>query len=379
MADEILGQLDTSGLAKEFNDFLASQGLGEMNPSTAARYRDGVEVSPMDNILLANGFDIDSVFAKRLPEPPPLASLGNDDGQTASSTRSDESIQNAKAAVKSLGLSSDELATLGNLLSQGGGLGVGTLPAPMLKLLYNNPGVNNAEDLLLQLGELYGFLNGLQPPDGRDLTEVMLFMMAELQTDDSSFLLRYLRQNPHLAKDALRDPLTGITGPLGWSTSLLKPKTVFDIDPIIGSMSNETLLANRAGGSRLTGGGGSDLYVIALRSNPFASATALTDFSQNSGSKLVLDTTDYEWGLNKTYKVASTKNRLAKLLRSDTALILNRKTDDLLLNANRTRRGLGLNGGIVASLENGATLDAADILLFDGNSLFGLDGSTYNV
>ena len=55
MADEILNRLDTSRIGKDFSDFMESQGLGDMNPSSAARFRDGVEVSPMDDILAMNG------------------------------------------------------------------------------------------------------------------------------------------------------------------------------------------------------------------------------------------------------------------------------------------------------------------------------------
>jgi hypothetical protein len=378
MADEVLGQLNTSEVANGFNDFLESQGLGDMNPSSAVRFKDGVIVSPMDEILELNGFDIDSLFRKKLPEPPPLASLGSDNAETVTSTRSDEGIQNVKSAVRSLGLSSDELATLGNLLSSGGNLSVGTLPAPMLELLYSNPGVKNAEDLLLQLGELYGLLKVLQSPSGKNLTEIMLLMMAELETDDSRVLLSYLRRNPHVGEDALRDPIIGTRVPLAWTTSLLKSQSAFDFDPIIGTISSETLASNRAGSSSLTGGGGADLFVIALRSDPFASATVITDFSEISGSKLVLDTIDYEGHFKPTFKAANSQKKLAKLIRSNTTLIFSSKTGELLLNANRRAKGFGENGGTIASLENRAALNGEDILVFDGSSLFRIDGTNYS-
>jgi hypothetical protein len=377
MADEILGKLDTNEIAKGFNDFLESQGLGDMNPSSAARFRNGVQVSPMDEILSMNGFDIDSLFEKKIPEAPPLASLGSNSGETDSSTRSDESIQNAKAAVESLGLSADELATLGSLLNQGGSSSAGTLPAPMRELLFNNPGVSNAEDLILQLGELYGLLEGIQFPDGKDISDVMLMLMLKLETNDSKSLLRYLNQSPLAAKDALRDPITGITSPLGGTSSLLKANSVFDSDPIIGTTLNETLVSNRIGGSRVTGGGGADLFVIALRSNPFASETIITDFDQDIGSKIVLDTIDYEETFKPTYRVAKNQRKLTKLTRSNTVLIFDMKRNELLINANKKEKGYGSNGGVIARFENGAEPNAKDILLFDGTSVVNTDGSFY--
>lgn len=377
MADEILSQLDTSKIGKDFSDFMESQGLGDMNPSSAARFRDGVEVSPMDDILAMNGYDLDSLFRKRLPEPPPLASLGSDGTETVINTRSDERVQSAKAAVKSLGLSGEELATLSNLLSKGVNPSVGSLPAPMIQLLVNNPGISNTEDLLLQLGELYQLLDGLQPSDGRDINEIMLFFMRELKTDDSRVMLSYLRQHPLAARDALRDPVTGIKSPLGSTTTLLRAESSFDFDPIIGTIVDETLIANRAGGSRLIGGGGRDLFVIALRSNPFASTVAITDFSQESGSKVVLDTVDYEDTFRPFYRIAKNKNRLAKLSQSKTSLIFNRTSGELLLNANKKKKGYGSNGGAVATIENGAKLSKNELLLFNGDSLSYIDGAAY--
>ena len=67
MADEVLSQLDTSKIGDDFYSFMESQGLGDMNPSSAARFRDGVEASPMDDILGMNGYDLDSLFSKSLP------------------------------------------------------------------------------------------------------------------------------------------------------------------------------------------------------------------------------------------------------------------------------------------------------------------------
>ena len=140
---------------------------------------------------------------------------------------------------------------------------------------------------------------------------------------------------------------------------------------------DDTLIANRAGGSRLRAGGGRDLFVIALRSNPFASTVAITDFSQESGSKVVLDTVYYEDTFRPFYRIAKNKNSLAKLSQSKTSLIFNRTSGELLLNANKKKKGYGSNGGAVATIENGAKLSKNELLLFNGDSLSYIDGAAY--
>lgn len=48
-----------------------------MNPSFAARYRHGVETSPTDEILRINGYDMDTLFKKIIPESPSSIPIQN--------------------------------------------------------------------------------------------------------------------------------------------------------------------------------------------------------------------------------------------------------------------------------------------------------------
>ena len=88
MANDILNRLNTAGLAKDFFDFLGTQALGGVNPRLASQYRSGVEVSPMDEILSVNGWDLNEVFKKNLPEPPPVPPPGT--GEEAENGNEDE-------------------------------------------------------------------------------------------------------------------------------------------------------------------------------------------------------------------------------------------------------------------------------------------------
>ncbi len=373
MANEVFDQLDTSQVANGFNDFLESQGLGDMNPSSASRFRDGVAVSPMDEILALNGFDLDSLFKKKLPELPPLNSLGNGISEAADNTEAvNEQIRNTKAAIQSLGLSDEELVTLGNLLESGGSTSVGALPAQIIELIRNNRGAANIEDLLFQLGELQRLIGTQQLPEGKDIAQVMLTLMAALKTNDSRFLLSFIEKNPHALKDALRDSVTGILSPLEGTTSLLRGSTAFDSDPIIGTMADETLIAYRSGGSSLAGIGGSDIYVIALRSTPFAPKTIIKDFNVQNGSKIAIDTTDYEGVVRPTFRLASNRKMLNRFTTSKTGFIYNNSTSELMFNANGKKDGFGENGGVVAFFENSAEFDKNSLFVFNGQFLFGV-------
>ncbi|WP_143592969.1 hypothetical protein [Synechococcus sp. 8F6] len=240
MAVSILNQLNTTQLAEDFNDFLTGLGLGDMEPSTADRHRQDVEVSPMDDILALNGFDLNELFKKR---------------------------------------------------------------------------------------------------------------------DDS---------------------ITGISTPLGHTSILLSATDPFNNDPITGTSESETLLASRAGGSMLIGGGGRDFYVIPLSTSPFAQSTSISDFDRASGSKIVLDTTDYTKKLGSRFKTAKSDRAVKKLARSKATFIFNAKTNELLLNGNGRARGLRpTNGGVIAIFENKTTILANDLLTFDGNSLRQLNGSEF--
>jgi hypothetical protein len=376
MPNEISNQLDTSEIAAGFDAFLSSQGLGDMNPSSAARYRQGVEASPMDDILAMNGFDLDSLFEKLLPEPQPLVSL-NELKEEAGSIDSRSEVDAARSAIGSLGLSEIELQILGSLITNGVSTSVGQLPAPMLQLL-QNPGVKSGADLVMQLGELYSLIDSRPLPDGKDLTELLLGWMALLGTSDSRVLLNYLRANPASVREALRDPLTGINSPLAYTSTLLRVNNPFINDLIVGSSSGDTLVSSLAGGTRLVGGGGSDLFVIPLSRKPFAASTLISDFDSSANSKVVIDATHINSQVGKGFKVANTQKAVKKLSRTKASLIYDRQGGELLFNANSKRQGFGNGiGGVIAAFENRATLLKGDLLVYRDGALFDLGGLPY--
>ena len=372
MGNEVLNKLDTSKVASGFNEFLGAQGLGNMNPSTARKYREGVESSPMDDILAVNGFDFDEVFKKIPPEPPPLAELD----EVYQETNWDESKDGespARSAVNSLGLSNKAQETLQSLLESGGSTQVGELPAEMLQLL-QSPGISTAADLILQLGELHTIIGDKRLPGNRDLTELMLAWMKDLSLNNSRTLLDYLNENPTRIKEALRDPLTGITGPLIHTSTLLQVKNAFSDDPIIGSSKDDTLLGSRAGAARLLGNGGADLFVIPLSNKPFPLTTFIADFDPLTGSKIVLELSEQNMLRVVGFKAAKNSAALSRLSRTKTSLILDIENSRLLYNGNRKKKGLGLDkGGIIAAFENGISFGEEDLLILRGDYAFTID------
>jgi hypothetical protein len=376
MPNDAISQLDTKSVASDFNDFLASQGLGNMNPNTARRYRAGIETSPMDDILALNGFNIDEVFKKVPPEPEPLASLSNTPSDLENPNYSEAST--AKAAIESLDLSEKAIQTLESLLDSGGSTAVGELPAPMMQLL-SNPGINSAAELVRQIGIIYSIIKNQPLPANKDVTHLMLEWMNQLGTDSSTVLTNYLTRNPVVIKELLRDPLIGISIPLTGTSNLLKVNNPFKDDPIVGNSQDETLLASKAGGSSITGGGGKDFFVISLSSSPFPNSTLITDFNSASGSKIVLDSTDYPLKLSNPFGNASSPKTLSKVSKTNTTLIFSDRDHRLLLNGNQKKKGLGnTSGGIIAEFSNSYDLKASDILIFKDNDLFDLNGSLYS-
>ena len=393
MANDVFGQLDTTEISSKFNDFLGGQGLGDMNPSSASRFREGVEVSPMDDILKLNGYDLDSLFARKLPEPPVLATLDSLDkeiegansssqdkaGKNNSKDDKDQPINtqevvNTKSAISSLGLSDEELRTLNSLLTSGGSTSVGKLPGPLIQLL-QNPGVGNMETLVLQLGALYSLVGNQPLPANKDLAQLMLEWLDKLGVTSTIELLFHLEANPAKVKEALRDPLTGISIPLASTSILLQVKNAFSNDPIIGGSLNETLLGSRAGGIRLVGGGGMDIFVIPLSIDPLPASTPIADFDPLTGSKIVLDTTNLSREIGAAFKIAKTSKKLSKFVRTKTMLIFDQKTHGLLYNQNKRGEGLGENGGIIATFENGSIISSKDILVFQNNNISNLSDS----
>jgi hypothetical protein len=278
----------------------------------------------------------------------------------------------------SLGLSDDELRTLGSLARSGGSTGTAELPGPILQLL-QNPGINNAEDLLIQIGRFHSLIGGESLPGDQDLIQTIQQWMRMLDTDNSSILLRYLENKPTTIKELLRDPLTGITKPLGGTSALIQISNAFTEHSISGSTYDETLLGSRAGGTRLTGGGGKDFFVISLSIKPFPLPTMIAEFDSLTGSKLVIDTTNFKSVRSLTFKLAKTSKAEKALSKSGAALIMSKKAGVLYLNDNGIKRGYGKDsGGAIAQLESATTLQAADILLLSNDGLFSIDGSPFS-
>lgn len=372
---DILTLLDTKGVADRFSDFLASQGLGDMNPSTAGRYRQGVEVSPMDNILLLNGLDLEALFERKIPETPPLQILsGFESDQTAETN----SFNTGISAIKSIGLSEGAQKALSGLIGGGEFTSVDEIPQSLRELLIGNPGITNAAELIQQLGELSLLIGDTPLPDGKNLLQIMGDLMRKLKTNNTNELISILKSSSSLVNDALRDDIIGIDKPLGITLSMIRFNSVFDNDPLTGTPIAETLVANRSGASRLIGGGGADFFVIPLTMNPLAPKTTIEDFDSTLGSKIVLDLSDYKRELGSTIKFSKNSRTSKKLMRSKSRLFYQADKQELIINANGKKRGLGANGGVVATLMNTQSLSATDVLLFRENNLWQLTGELFN-
>jgi hypothetical protein len=373
MPKDDLQSLDTSGVADGFNKFLEAQGLGDMNPSVSGRFKQGVEVSPMDEILALNGIDLDELFVKRLP---PLPSPSLTDSNPSDSTSADSSAgSSAKEAIDALSLSNSETETLGRLVSSGGAIGVQNLPAEISQLVLAT-GPKNTLELVSAIVDLHSLLGDRPLPANASIAEVMLDLMKRYGSKDASALLATLKDNPALLNPSLKDPLTGIDSPLGATTYLLDADTSRATDELIGDTSDQTLLASSSGGSTLIGGGGADLYVVPISNSPFLPVTTISDFNQSLGSKLVIDTTGYQGRLAPKLRYARDFKSFKRASASKYDLIFSEKSATLFFNGNGTRRGLGgVTGGPLAYFANGSAISTSDVYIFQGGQLLALDGS----
>ena len=198
-----------------------------------------------------------------------------------------------------------------------------------------------------------------------------------MNTSDPATLLQTLRANPLFLREALFDPITGTSGNLGNTTNSLRISSAFYSDSVTGTPQSETFWASRAGGTRLIGGGGSDLFVIPLSSNPFAQKVIIEGFESATESKIVLALSDYSQSFGVSFKLAKNSKQVSRLARTKTSFIFNSDTHELLLNGNGSKRGLGLPGGSILLLENDSALDSTDLLVFRDNNLRQLDGTAF--
>ena len=127
----------------------------------------------------------------------------------------------------------------------------------------------------------------------------------------------------------------------------------------------------------MIGGGGSDLFVIPLSSNPFAQKVIIEVFESATESKIVLDVSDYSQSFGVSFKLAKNSKQVSRLARTKTSFIFNSDTHELLLNGNGSKRGLGLPGWSILFLENDSALDSTDLLVFRDNNLRQLDGTAF--
>jgi hypothetical protein len=194
MALDILSQLNTRDVATGFNSFLESLGLGSMNPSASSRMRQGVEVSPMDDILSLNGFDLDSLFRKIIPEPPPFESA------LTAATEAIPTLTTAQAGelIGSLGLTLKQQKTLQSLLESGSMIGSGELPGSMLQLL-GKPGTTTVADLITQLSSVSSLISGLDHSKSLTIADILTSLMSLLGTNDSRYAIDRLRRSPKLS------------------------------------------------------------------------------------------------------------------------------------------------------------------------------------
>ena len=359
MANDIVSELNTKDTAERFNVFLANQGLGDMDPSSAARYRQGVEVSPMDELLALNGLSLDELFKKLLPEPPPLAVLEQ------------------SSVLESFDLSEQSLQILASLIEVPGSVTTESIQALVGALLQTLSSITNPDDLLRALVSLYSSAGDTPLFNGDDFTSAMIDLMKAVNTSASSSLLQALRVSPWILNQESTDLITGLSAPLGFTSALLKFDDVFNTDPITGTPQSETLVASRLGGTRLIGGGGRDLFVIPMNTTPLAETVTIADFDIFSGSKIVLDVRGYSKKLDVTIKSAKNSRIANRLAMKKSLFIFNAQTHELLLNENGKRRGFGQNGGSILSLENGSQLTSNELLFLRDDGLWQLDGTKF--
>lgn len=373
MANDSSTPIDTSKTAGNFNDFLASQGLGEIDPGLASIYKQGIKNSPMDDILAANNMDLDQLFTIKKPKPPlDLGeNLGSRENTDEVGVASPKSVQ---AAIDTLGLSVSEKETLSSLLNSGNTLDTGPLPLAVAQYT-KAAGPGGATTMLAQIGELYSLAKSQSLEIRDSIIDLMLTLVNQSGLDSPNSLLELLRKNPAYLGDAIPQAQGEQKKTLLRTTHLRSASNAFSTDPIIGGQESETLYANRGGGATLIGGGGPDIYVVPLSSSPLPPASTLKDFDPLTGSKIALDTSKYAPVYNLTYKIAKNSKAIASLSKTNVNLIYDQRKAVLLLNANGKSSGLGkTSGGAICNLERRPMLISSDILIYNGTEVLSLGG-----
>jgi Ca2+-binding RTX toxin-like protein len=134
---------------------------------------------------------------------------------------------------------------------------------------------------------------------------------------------------------------------------------------IIGNSASNILDGGNGGTDRLTGLGGADTFKFSSRPSSFRNSSAdhITDFSSTQGDKIQI--TKSAFGITAstaTLSVVSSANALTTALSGSSMFVYETSSGELHWNQNGISRGAG-TGGVLAILDNKATLSAGDLVL----------------
>ena len=134
---------------------------------------------------------------------------------------------------------------------------------------------------------------------------------------------------------------------------------------IIGNSANNILDGGMGGLDRLTGLGGADTFKFSTRPTSFKNTSAdhITDFSSAQGDKIQITKSAFVIAASTaTLSVVSNATALNTALSTASLFVYNTSNGELHWNQNGITRGAGA-GGVLAILDNKATLSAGDLVL----------------
>ena len=134
---------------------------------------------------------------------------------------------------------------------------------------------------------------------------------------------------------------------------------------IIGNSANNILDGGMGGLDRLTGLGGADTFKFSTRPTSFKNTSAdhITDFSSAQGDKIQITKSAFVIAASTaTLSVVSNATALNTALSTASLFVYNTSNGELHWNQNGISKGAGF-GGVLAILDNQATLSAGDLVL----------------
>ena len=134
---------------------------------------------------------------------------------------------------------------------------------------------------------------------------------------------------------------------------------------IIGNSANNILDGGNGGTDRLTGLGGADTFKFSTRPTSFKNTSAdhITDFSSAQGDKIQINKSAFGITTSTaTLSVVSNATALNTALSNASLFVYNTSNGELHWNQNGISRGAG-TGGVLAILDNKASLSAGDLVL----------------